>query len=120
MRRLVIAAVGDLFFASKIRGAGELAGAEVVFVRDGEGLAKKVEEGAPSLVILDLEAEKFDPLATVERLKSSERTRGVRVVGFLSHVETELQRRAKEAGVDLVMPRSAFTQRLPDILRGEI
>ena len=120
MSRLVIAAVGDLFFASKIRGAGEQAGAEVVFVRDAESLIRKVESDAPALVILDLQTDKLDPVEVVERLKTSEATRGVRVIGFLSHVEVELQRRAKEAGFDQVMPRSVFSQRLPEIMRESI
>jgi CheY-like chemotaxis protein len=119
MSRLVIAAVGDLFFASKIRGAGEQAGAEVVFVKDAEGLFRKVETDAPALVILDLQADKLDAVEAARRLKSSEATRGVRVVGFLSHVEVELQSRAKEAGFDQVLPRSVFSQRLTEIMRGE-
>lgn len=119
MSRLVIAAVGDLFFASKVRGAGEQAGAEVVFVRDADSLVNKVESDSPALVILDLQTDKLDPVEAVRRLKSSEATRGVRVVGFLSHVEVELQKRAKDAGFDQVLPRSVFSQRLTEIMRGE-
>jgi len=44
----------------------------------------------------------------------------VPVVGFFSHVQTELQRRAEEAGFDHVLTRSAFTKRLPEILSGEL
>jgi hypothetical protein len=42
----------------------------------------------------------------------------VPVVGFFAHVQTELMQRARAAGFDEVLPRSAFVARLPDILRG--
>ena len=119
MSRLVIAALEDLFFASKIRGAGEQAGAEIVFVKNGDRLFEEVEKRGPDLVVLDLQAASLDPVAAVEKLKAAETTRAVRVVGFYSHVETELQQRAKAAGFDQVLPRSVFSQRLGGIIRGE-
>ena len=51
-------------------------------------------------------------------LKADDRTRAVPVVGFYSHVETALRRSALEAGIDEALPRSAFTQRLPELLSG--
>lgn len=117
MKKRVVAAVDDLFFASKIRGAAEQAGAEVVFVKTAERLLEEAAHEATDLIILDLQTGRLDPLAAARAIKSEGRQ--APVVGFLSHVEVELQRRAREAGVDQVMPRSAFTQRLPEMLRGE-
>jgi hypothetical protein len=39
------------------------------------------------------------------------------IVGFLSHVQGELKVKAQEAGCDMVVPRSAFSQNLPSLLR---
>jgi len=39
------------------------------------------------------------------------------IVGFVSHVQGDLKVKAQEAGCDVVMPRSAFSQNLPSILR---
>jgi hypothetical protein len=50
----------------------------------------------------------------IQRLRADKN--GVRVVGFLSHVQTELAAQARAAGCDEVMPRSAFTQNLMTIL----
>jgi hypothetical protein len=47
-----------------------------------------------------------------------ESLRAVPLLGFFSHVQTELQQRAKEAGFDRVMPRSAFSKNLAEILGG--
>ena len=39
------------------------------------------------------------------------------IVGFLSHLQGDLKMKAMEAGCDTVMPRSAFSQSLPNLLR---
>jgi hypothetical protein len=40
----------------------------------------------------------------------------VQVMGFLSHVQTDLAAAAHEAGCDFVLARSAFAQQLPQLL----
>src|SRR5882762_6477727 len=54
------------------------------------------------------------PIAAIQRLRAEKN--GVRVVAFLSHVQTELAAQARAAGCDEVMPRSVFTQNLAAIL----
>jgi CheY-like chemotaxis protein len=120
MNRRVIAAVSDMIFASKIRGTAEHLNVTVEFARSEDALFDAAKTEVPSLVILDLQASRPDPFAVASRLKSDEQLRAVPIVAFFSHVETELKRRAVEAGVDHVLPRSVFTTRLPDILRGDI
>ena len=39
------------------------------------------------------------------------------IVGFLSHLQGDLKAKAVEAGCDSVMPRAAFSQNLPNLLR---
>jgi hypothetical protein len=39
------------------------------------------------------------------------------VIGFLSHVQGDLKQKAHEVGCDMVLPRSAFSQNLPQLLR---
>ena len=119
MNRRVLAAVSDIFFASKIRGTAEQLNITAEFARTADALFDAAKTEVPSLIILDLHAAQLDPFALAARLKNDEQLRNVPIVAFFSHVETELQRRALEAGVDQVLPRSAFTKRLPEILRGE-
>ena len=120
MNRRVIAAVSDMLFASKIRGTAEHLNVTVDFARTEEGLFDYAKAEVPSLIILDLHETRFDPIHLAARLKADEQLRAVPVVAFFSHVETELRRRALEAGVEHVLPRSAFTQRLGEILSGEL
>ncbi len=120
MNRRVIAAVSDMLFASKIRGTAEQLNVSVEFARTEDGLFDTAKTDVPSLIILDLQDTRLDPFALAARLKADEQLRAVPVVAFFSHVETELQRRAQEAGVEHVLPRSIFTRRLADILTGDI
>ncbi|HYE15449.1 MAG TPA: hypothetical protein VD968_13485 [Pyrinomonadaceae bacterium] len=120
MNRRVLAAVGDLFFASKIRGTAEALNVSVDFARTADSLFDAAKTDVPSLIILDLQSTSADAVALAARLKADEQLARVPLVGFFSHVETELQRRAEDAGVDYVLPRSLFTRRLPEILRGEL
>jgi CheY-like chemotaxis protein len=120
MNRRIIAAVSDMLFASKIRGTAEHLNVSVDFARTEEGLFDYAKTEVPSLIILDLHDTSFDPFALAARLKADEQLRDVPVVAFFSHVEAELRRKAVEAGVEHVLPRSVFTKKLANILTGEL
>lgn len=114
MSRVVIAVVDDMFFASKIRAVAEAVGIEISFPRSKEALIQKAPEA--ELILVDLHNQKLDPIALAAELKSDEALRAIRLVGFFSHVEVELQRNALAAGFDQVFPRSVFSRDLQNIL----
>ncbi len=116
MKRFVIAAVDDMFFASKIRAVAEHLGLKVRFVRSADEALEAARADEPSLIIADLHAQKCDPFGLAEQLKMDETLRAVPLLGFFSHVQTELQQRAQQAGYDRIMPRSAFSKNLHEIL----
>jgi CheY-like chemotaxis protein len=118
MTRNIIAVVDDLFFASKIRGTAEALGVTVRFARSVEATIETARMDRPALVICDLHSQKVDPLEVAKQLKAEEKLRSIPLLGFFSHVQTELQRRAEAAGFDRVLPRSAFTKNLGGILSG--
>lgn len=107
-----------MFFASKIRAVAEAVGVEVSFPRSREALVEKAHETRPQLIVVDLHNQKFDAVALAKDLKSDERLREVPLVGFFSHVQTELRRNALGAGFDQVLPRSVFANDLKNILTG--
>ena len=115
----VVAAVEDLLFRSKISETAEQLGVAATFPRSPKKLAEFAAQSPPDLLILDLNSARFEPLALLERLKSDEASRGVPVVGFLSHVQKDLAVAARDSGCDRVMARSAFTKELPEILMGD-
>jgi CheY-like chemotaxis protein len=116
MEEHIIAVVDDLFFASKIRGTAEELGVTTSFARSIEVAIEAARRDQPSLIICDLHSQKVDPMELARQFKGDEQLRSIPLLGFFSHVQTELQREAEEAGFDRVMPRSAFTKNLPQIL----
>lgn len=119
MTRTVIAVVDDLFFASKIRGTAEQHGVNIRFAKTAEAVVQEASTQALALVIVDLHSQRCDPIELARRLKSEAPFNAIPLLGFFSHVQTELQQRAEEAGFDRVMPRSAFAKQLPEILLGK-
>lgn len=112
----ILAAVTDLFFVGKITSAAKRVGVPVEFVSSEPELLQKTES-LPALLLLDLNAAQLNPVSLVARLKGDPLRRDVRVIAFLSHVQTDLRRAADQAGCDLVLPRSVFSQQLDDLLR---
>ncbi len=108
---MILALVDDLLFRSKIREVARRAGARIVFVRTAADVADAAR-ARPSLAVVDLHAEKLDPLGSLAALRAE----GIPAIGFFAHVQTDLARAALEAGATEVMPRSAFAARLPEIL----
>ena len=108
----VVALMDDLFFQMKVAETAKHLGVELKVAANGDALLSLLE-GSPKLVIVDLNA-RSQPIQAIERVRAIKN--GVRVVGFLSHVQTDLAAQARAAGFDEVMPRSTFTQNLAAIL----
>lgn len=116
----MVAAVEDLLFRSKIGETADALGVEASFPRSPKKLEDAINSSPPDLLILDLNSSRFEPLNLLRTLKGDGRTKDLKTVGFLSHVQKDLAVAAKEAGCDRVMARSAFTKDLPKVLaRGE-
>jgi len=119
MTRNIIAAVDDMFFASKIRATAEALGVSIKFHRRLDSLIAAAAEQSPDLILIDLHNEKLNAIELARELKASESAKGIPLLGFFSHVQTDLQRAAVEAGFDHVIPRSVFSRDLARILMGE-
>ena len=105
-----------MFFKSKIRAVAEAVGTEISFPRNKDALIQKAREAKPQLIIVDLHNQKIEPAALANELKADEELRAIPLLGFFSHVQTELQRDALAAGFDQVIPRSVFARDLSKIL----
>jgi hypothetical protein len=82
----------DLLFGSNVEGALRAAGHDVTRHDDASAV------GEPDVLVVDLNAARAEPL------------RGVRSIGFYSHVDQDTRRRAEEAGFDVVVPRSRMAR----------
>lgn len=115
----IFAFIEDLFFMAKIQETARKLNVKVEFVKTDKDLADKLQQNGeekPSLIIFDLNNANAKPLTLIPRLKSKLK-KGTSIIGFLSHVQGDLKQKAHEVGCDMVLPRSAFSQNLPQLLR---
>jgi CheY-like chemotaxis protein len=113
---MVLCVVDDLMFSVKISTAAKARGAPIFFERNPETVVARIREKQPSLVIFDLNSAKLRPLDAIAALKADPELRLIPTLGYVSHVQTDVIEAARRAGIDQVLARSAFTERLAEIL----
>jgi DNA-binding NarL/FixJ family response regulator len=113
---MVLVAVDDLLFSSKIRTVAKQAGVDISFARTPTEILERAKADRPSLIIFDLNSGKSDPIATIAALKADPALASIPTLGFASHVHTDLISAARKAGAEQVLARSAFAGNLADIL----
>jgi CheY-like chemotaxis protein len=116
--RPILAFIDDLFFMAKVQETARKLNVKVSFVKSDKEVLEMVAAGEekPSLIIIDLNHHTVKPLTVIPKLKSKFK-KETNIIGFLSHLQGELKVKAQEAGCDMVLPRSAFSQNLPQLLR---
>ena len=112
--------IEDLFFIAKIQETARKLGVKVGFVKNDKdaiaALTAGEEEDRPGLIVFDLNNANVKPLTLIPKLKAKLK-RSTSIIGFLSHLQGDLKAKAVDAGCDTVMPRAAFSQNLPNLLR---
>ena len=116
-KKKILAVVEDLMFTVKISDAAKRAGLEVEFVKSDRDVIVKATQEKALLIILDLNFNAVQPLKLISTMKSDGEMKQISVIGYLSHVQGELKQQAQEAGANIVMARSAFSQNLQQLLK---
>ena len=116
-KKKILAVVDDLLFTVKISDAAKRVGLDAEFLKSEKDVVEKAAQQKPLLIILDLNASSVQPLKLIEKLKSNGDLKQISLIAFLSHVQGELKQKAQEAGANMVMARSAFSQNLQQILK---
>jgi PleD family two-component response regulator len=119
MSAMILAVLDDLMFTSKIKTTAGQLGVAVTFARSADAALSEMRRSAPSLVILDLNNTRTNPLGIVSAMKEDPALARIPTVGYASHVQVDVIDAARQAGVGDVLARSAFTQQLVEILRGK-
>ena len=100
----------DLMARARVEDAATRSGATVEVV-SAEEIGRRVGDGE-ALVVVDLDRAGPDGLARLGEVAGR-----TRVIGYFSHVDEELGRRARAEGVE-ALPRGRFWRELPSILAG--
>ncbi len=115
-KKRIVAVLEDLFFTVKINDVAKRLGLDVEFVKSDQDALDRAQS-KPMLMIFDLNSHAVHPLKLISKLKADEETKGISLIGYVSHVQGELKQQAQQAGCDMVLARSAFSQNLPIILK---
>jgi hypothetical protein len=112
----VVAFIPDLLFGSRVQAGLAAAGHEVELVTGGAVLCERLAN--VDVLIVDLTDAELLGVGWVESLTADGLLKGVRTLGFYSHVEVEARRRAEDAGFDLVVPRSRMAREGASLIAG--
>jgi CheY-like chemotaxis protein len=102
----------DMMFTSRIAGTARDLGLNLQSVTTVEALLSRARQENPSCVIVDLSNRTLDTASLVGKLRES-CTPMPRIVAYGSHVDAKSLHAAREAGCDVVLPRSKFVEELP-------
>ncbi len=118
---MLIYCCADLMFSTKVRATADAEGVASRPARDAAMLQRRLDQvedgranGPVTGVIIDLDIE--PALDLIAQAKAHEPA--IPVVAFGSHVLADRLRAARALGADAALPRSAFTAKLPQIVRG--
>ena len=116
----ILCFIDDLFFQAKIQETSRKLGIKVEFIKGDKEVVARIldvpEEEKPTLVVFDLNNANAKPMTLIPKFKAKFK-KATSIIGFLNHLQGDLKIKAIEAGCDTVMPRSAFSQSLPNLLR---
>lgn len=116
MPKKVLAVIEDLFFTVKINESAKHAGLTAEFVKSEVDAIERAKL-QPAVIVIDLNCASIDPLRLIGELKSMPELREINLLGFVSHVQGELKQKAQEAGCNMVLARSAFSQNMQQIFK---
>lgn len=104
----------DLIFTSRICGEAKALGLSLRPLKTAQDLLRFLVESGPNCVIVDLQT----PGLVVDEVVQAGRnlTTNPTLVGYGSHVDTATLKKAREAGFDVVWPRSKFAEELASAL----
>jgi hypothetical protein len=115
MKHTVLVLADDLFWRTKIDHAAKSGQAVAVFISKPSELPAAADPSKTGVVVVDL-ALRDEPFAAIAALKKNPKTKGIAVIGYYEHVRKDLEKKGKEAGCDVLLTRSVFSQKMGDLV----
>lgn len=111
----ILGLMHDLFFRSKVDAVSNAVGLEVIYASSLTEASARCVEKAPEIIFVDLADPIFPAVETASAMRVA--APAARLIGFASHVDLKALGAAREAGFEMTLSRSEFTQRLPELLK---
>jgi PleD family two-component response regulator len=108
---VVLVAVTDIFFYTKVRDALLPNGYRLERARSQDDIALKASSLRPAAVILNMNDETLNAFQALTTLKGDSRLKTVPILAFANHEEVDTWNRAKTMGVTKIVSRNEFSAR---------
>lgn len=115
MAATVLMMVRDLMLRSRIEGVADALGVPARAAATLDIARVRAAESAPAVIFVDLSDSHFPLAESLREMRAA--APAARLIGFASHVDLKAFKAARAAGFDLVLSRSEFTARLPELLK---
>ena len=102
----------DMLFSSRITGTALALGLKINVAKSVNDVTSQARERMPTCIIIDLSHPGLQLPVLIRDLHDAG-TPMPRLVAYGSHVDAATLRAAREAGCDVVLPRSQFVEKLP-------
>ncbi len=113
----IIVATTDLFIQSRLNELALSLGLSIKFESNEQEL-KALTASHSRLLVLDLSSGEYDPLTIIRALKQNGNP--PRILGYYPHIRRDLEAKARDAGIDVVIPNSNFLKTMREILELEL
>lgn len=114
--KVILVAVSDVFFYTKIRDALLPRGYRLERTRTQQEVMEKATSLGPAAIILNMNDERLDAFRALEQIKGDDRLRAIPILAFANHEEVETWKRAKELGITKIVSRNEFSSRTRDLI----
>ena len=108
-KKIILVAVNDIFFYTKIRDALLPQGYALERIRTLEDFSDILNKSTPSAVILNMNDEKIDAFGVLHRIRELNEGSSIPTLAFANHEEVDTWRRAKDLGVTKIVSRNEFS-----------
>lgn len=112
---ILLLADDGLMFPSRIGEAARPLG-YVLRVAASPGKVREAAGETPAVILINLNARRFDPNALIQSLKADAATRDLPILAFAGHVERDRHAAARAAGADMTAANSSISLHLPKLL----
>jgi len=113
---IVLAAITDVFFYTKLRDVARASGYTLERTRTLDDVLARAAALQPAGLVMNLNEEGFDAFQALSRLKADTTLKSIPILAFANHEEVETWRRAKELGVTKIVSRNEFSARTKDLV----
>jgi len=109
--KIVLVAVSDVFFYTKIRDAFKPAGYTLNRLKSETDIEAKAKALQPVAIVLNMNDPALNGAQALQTLKQNDTLKHIPILAFANHEEVDTWRAAKEMGIDKIVSRNEFSAR---------